>query len=142
MTAGYSGTPLARKLGIKPGHRVGTFVAPPSFRGLVDLPEGARFVRSPRTPCQVSVAFATDVRQLTARVKAAVAVMPADGGIWVAWPKKSSVLMTSLTFDIVQRHGLDIGLVDNKVCAIDDDWSGLRFVVRVGDRPSWPIPPG
>ena len=70
-----------------------------------------------------------------------MAALPADGGLWVAWPKKSSVLMTSLTFDRVQQHGVDAGLVDNKVCAIDDDWSGLRFVVRTNDRPQWPIPP-
>lgn len=142
MTAGYSGTPLARKLGIKPGDRVGTFGAPPSFVDLRDLPEDARIVTGPRSPCRVFVVFATDASRLEARFGAALSLLPADGGLWVAWPKKSSVLMTSLTFDVVQRHGLDVGLVDNKVCAIDDDWSGLRFVVRVEDRPTWPIPAG
>ena len=142
MTAGYSGTPLARKLGIKPGHRVGTFGAPRGFVDLLDLPEGARLVTSPRAPCEVLIVFAADESRLEARFGAAIGLLPADGGLWVAWPKKSSVLMTSLTFDIVQRHGLDSGLVDNKVCAIDDDWSGLRFVVRVDDRPGWPIPAG
>lgn len=140
MSAGYSGTPLARKLGIRPGHRVGTFGAPAGFTDLVELPDDARFVRSPRTPCQVLVIFATDESRLEARFGAAMTALPADGGLWVAWPKKSSVLMTSLTFDTVQQHGLDAGLVDNKVCAIDDDWSGLRFVVRTDDRPEWPIP--
>jgi hypothetical protein len=140
MTAGYSGTPLARKLGIREGDRVGTFGAPPGFRELVDLPPDARFVRSPRTPCRVNVIFATDVTRLEARFGAAMEAVPANGGIWVAWPKKSSVLMTSLSFDIVQQHGLDAGLVDNKVCAIDDDWSGLRFVVRKEDRPGWSTP--
>ena len=139
MTAGYSGTPLARKLGIKEGHRVGTFGAPSGFRALVQLPPGASWVRSPRTPVSVSVIFATDETRLEARFGAAAAVLPANGGLWVAWPKKSSVLMTSLTFDIVQEHGLDAGLVDNKVCAIDDDWSGLRFVVRKEDRASWDV---
>lgn len=142
MTAGYSGTPLARKLGIKAGHRVGTFGAPPSFESLLDLPEEARIVKSPRSPCQVLVVFATEVSRLEARFGAAVGRLPADGGLWVAWPKKSSVLMTSLTFDVVQQHGLAAGLVDNKVCAIDDDWSGLRFVVRIEDRAGWPIPAG
>lgn len=142
MTAGYSGTPLSRKLGIKAGDRVGTFGAPSGFERLLDLPEDARLVTSPRSPCDVIVVFATDGGRMEARFGAALGLLPADGGLWVAWPKKSSVLMTSLTFDAVQRHGLDAGLVDNKVCAIDDDWSGLRFVVRVEDRPSWPIPAG
>jgi hypothetical protein len=140
VTAGYSETPLARKLGIRRGHRVGTFGAPPGFDPLLDLPQDARVVKSPRAPCDVFVVFATDRSSLEARFEAASRLLPAEGGLWVAWPKKSSVLMTSLTFDVVQRHGLAAGLVDNKVCAIDDDWSGLRFVVRVADRPEWPIP--
>lgn len=140
MTAGYSNTPLARKLGIKEGHRVGTFGAPPGFRDLVELPEDARLVRSPRTPCHVLVVFTADMSRLEARFEAALALLPGNGGLWVAWPKRSSVLMTSLTFDIVQKHGLGSGLVDNKVAAIDDDWSALRFVVRRADRPSWPVP--
>lgn len=142
MTAGYSGTPLARKLGIKPGFRVGTFGAPQGFERLLDLPDQARIIKSPRAPCEVLIVFATDVGRLEARFGAATGLLPADGGLWVAWPKKSSVLMTSLTFDVVQQHGLAAGLVDNKVCAIDDDWSGLRFVVRIEDRAGWPIPAG
>jgi hypothetical protein len=64
--------------------------------------------------------------------------MRPDSGLWVAWPKKSSGVLTDLDFDFVQHHGLATGLVDNKVCAVDETWSGLRFVVRVADRARWP----
>ena len=138
MPAGYSGTPLARKLGIKPGFRVGTFGAPVGFGKLVaPLPEGAALVRSPRADCEVLVAFAVTPGELRQRVQKALALLPADGAIWIAWPKKSSAIESKLSFDRVQKSGLDAGLVDNKVAAIDDTWSGLRFVVRKNERSQW-----
>jgi hypothetical protein len=85
VTAGYSGTPLSKKLGITEGDRVGTFGAPPSFPGLLDpLPPGASIVRGPRSACEVLVAFATTEEQLEDRFARAVALLPADGGLWVA----------------------------------------------------------
>ena len=85
-----------------------------------------------------SSSFADSAGALAPAFERAAGLLPADGGLWVAWPKKSSGVATDLTFEVVQRHGLDRGLVDNKVCAIDATWSGLRFVVRRADRATWP----
>lgn len=139
MTAGYSGTPLTRKLGIKEGTRVGTFGAPEHFPSLLEpLPAGVELVGEPDAPCDVLVIFAIDGDELSSRFAAALQVLPAAGGLWVAWPKRSSGVTTTLSFDVVQPHGLASGLVDNKVCAVDATWSGLRFVVRTQDRATWP----
>lgn len=137
--AGYSGTPLAKKLGIKPGDAVGVFSAPPNF---VDLlrpnPGEVTLVSEPEQACDVLVVFATDLPALRRRLARALRFLPAVGGLWIAWPKRSSGVDTDLSFGIVQPVGLDSGLVDNKVCAIDETWSGLRFVVRTKDRADWP----
>lgn len=139
MTTGSLGTPLDRKLGIKQGDRVGTFGAAPSLSDLLEpLPDGASLVRSPRAPCHVLIIFADTAADLDIRFERAIAVLPADGALWVAWPKQTSGVDTELAFDEVQAHGLEAGLVDTKVAAIDDTWSGLRFVVRSDDRESWP----
>ncbi|GMQ85266.1 MAG: DUF3052 family protein [Acidimicrobiia bacterium] len=141
MIAGYSGTPLSRKLGITTGVRVGTFGAPPSFADLLDpLPTGAKLVRSPRAPCPVLVVFATTSAELESRFTRAVGLLASDAGLWVAWPKKTSRVETEIDFDAVQTLGLAAGLVDNKVAAIDATWSGLRFVVRTKDRQGWSGP--
>ena len=141
MITGYSGTPLSRKLGITAGNRVGTFGSPPSFAELLDpLPTGAALVRSPRTPCPVLVVFAIKAAELESRFTRAIGFLPSDGGLWVAWPKQTSGIETELDFDSVQTLGLDAGLVDNKVAAIDATWSGLRFVVRTKDRKGWSPP--
>ena len=137
MSAGYSGTPLVRKLGIKAGHRVATIGAPPGFRDLlVDLPLGVQFVDPWQgEPLDVVILFATELKTLMDQFGRAAQRIRSDGGLWVGWPKKSSSMAGELTGDVVRRTGLATGLVDNKVCAIDKDWSGLRFVVRVQDRP-------
>ena len=141
MIAGYSGTPLSRKLGITAGNRVGTFGSPPSFAELLDpLPTGAALVRSPRTPCPVLVVFAITAAELESRFTRAIGLLSSDGGLWVAWPKQTSGIETELDFGLVQTLGLDAGLVDNKVAAIDATWSGLRFVVRTKDRKGWSPP--
>jgi len=138
MTTGSLGTPLTRKLGIKQGDRVGTFGAPESLTDLLgELPDGATLITSPRAECDVLMAFATSAEELDTTLLRAVALLPADGGLWVAWPKQSSGFATELDFAEVQTQGLEAGLVDNKVAAIDDTWSGLRFVVRIEDRPGW-----
>jgi hypothetical protein len=133
--AGYSGTPLAKKLGIKPGHIVVVAGGAPSgFVGTLEMPEGARLFRQLRAATDVTVFFVDRVAELERRWSDLVERMHPDGGLWVAWPKKASGRRTDITEDVVRRIGLAGGLVDNKVCAIDDVWSGLRLVVRVEDR--------
>ena len=134
--AGYSGTPLAKKLGIKPGHVVAVLgLAPASFERALEPPEGARVFRQLRpTPFDVIVLFVDRLAELESRFSKVVARLHPAGGLWVAWPKKASRKPTDITEDVVRRVGLAGGLVDNKVCAIDDVWSGLRLVVRVENR--------
>ena len=137
--AGYSGTPLPRKLGIKEGHRVATFGAPTHFAPLLEpLPPGARVVPGPGAddePYEVLVVFVRTHDELAERFSRAQALLDPYGGLWVAWPKRTSALATDLKEQHVREHGLSTGLVDNKICAIDADWSGLRFVVRKENRP-------
>jgi hypothetical protein len=141
VTAGYSPTPLARKLGVKPGHRVAALGAPEGLASLLDpLPEGVRISMRPRVgkPFEVVIAFArtrAEVRRLFRRGRT---LMHEDGGLWICWPKRSSPLATELREGQVREHGLREGLVDNKICAVDEDWSGLRFVVRLVDRAGSP----
>ncbi len=138
-TAGYSGTPLAKKLGIREGHRVAVLGAPDGFREQVEpLPSGVRWTARPRgrASYDVVVAFVRTAAELRRRFARGDALMDTDGGLWVAWPKQSSPLATGLRESDVRAHGLSEGLVDNKICAVDFDWSGLRFVVRVDDRPA------
>ena len=130
-TAGYSGTPLQQKLGIRPGHRVAFVNAPPAF---ADQFSGVDVMARLRGPLDVVVLFATRRADLARRFPAAKRALADAGGLWVAWPKKASGVATDLRFEVVQPLGLDQGLVDNKVCAIDDTWSGLRFVYRLADR--------
>ena len=132
---GYSGTPLAKKLGIKEGDQV-AFRAPPSgFHNLVDpLPYGVRVKSRASAPLDVLVAFFTRLSELDGRFPAlAKAVFP-DGGLWIAWPKRASGVPTDITEDVVRDVALPRGLVDNKVCAIDETWSGLRVVHRRENR--------
>jgi hypothetical protein len=139
---GYSGTPLPQKLGIKPGHRLLLLGAPEDFLP-VDLGplQTVTVLRRASAPVDVAVAFAVTSDELARRFTAARKVLAADGGLWVAYPKKASKVPTELDFDVVQRFGLEAGLVDNKSCAVTEVWSGLRFVVRVTNRAAWPVPP-
>ena len=133
--AGYSATPLSQKLGIKVGHVVAALGAPADFTAaLGQLPAGVHVVHDLRGHRDVVVAFFS-VRALFERRLAALtrAIFP-DGGLWIAWPKKASKVATDITEDVVRAVALPTGLVDNKVCAIDDVWSGLRLVVRVENR--------
>jgi hypothetical protein len=131
----YSATPLARKLGIKEGAEVSCVGSPGHFReALEPLPAGVRIHSRPRGELDVIVLFATQASELGRRFRGLARTLAAAGGLWVAWPKKSSSIPTDLTFEAVQRTGLDAGLVDNKSCSIDDDWRALRFVYRLEDR--------
>ena len=131
----YSGTPLYKKLGIKEDAVVLVAGAPRNFRAsLGRVPRGVRFT-SRTEEADVAVVFAREMKELPARFRAAAGAVRPAGRLWVAYPKKASRLAGDVTFDAVQRTGLDAGLVDNKSCAIDDDWSGVQFVYRVADRP-------
>lgn len=138
-TAGYSGTPLAKKLGIGAGSRVGLISAPDGFlEALEPLPDGVRFLSGRARDLDVIVLFVRRAAELRRRfMPLAVRLQPA-GGLWVGWPKKASGVPTDVDFAVVQATGLEAGLVDNKVAALDETWSGLRFVVRREDRDAWP----
>lgn len=132
-------TPLARKLGIKPGVVVVALGGPANFPALLaPMPTGAT-LRPRLTPgAAVFVCFGASRAAIDRRFEAALAALPADGGLWLAYPKASSGMRTDLTFGVVQRFGLEAGLVDNKSCAIDATWTALRFVVPLARRPTWP----
>ena len=129
--AGYSGTPLAKKLGIKDGGRVFLTNAPANYARLVaPLPAGVRLVKAIDDQTDLIHIFATRRRHLDAGLTHAIKQMRADAAIWVSWPKKASGVATDITEDTIREVALPLGLVDIKVCAIDDTWSGLKLVIR------------
>lgn len=131
--AGYSGTPLVTKIGIKPGHRLLLVNAPKDFGStLGQLPDGAKSVTKGKS-FDVAVVFVTSAADLERRLDEIRPHMDQSGMIWAAWPKKASGVATDLSEDRVRNIGL-VSLVDVKVCAMDDTWSGLKFVIRVADR--------
>src|SRR5262245_32735795 len=127
--AGYSGTPLARKLGIRPGDSLALLGAPDGF-AIDDLPPGVDVRRRAAPACDVIVSFHTRRSDLARRFPALMRALVVDGGLWVAWPKRASGVDTDITEDVVREVALPTGMVDNKVCAIDRTWSGLRLVLR------------
>lgn len=129
-----SGTPLPRKLGVREGSRVLVVGAPQEF-SLEPLPHAVEMAARARGPLDVVVLFTTRRSELARRFAALARALDPAGRLWVAWPKKASAVDTDLTFEIVQRVGLDAGLVDNKSASIDQVFQGLQFVVRVKDRP-------
>jgi hypothetical protein len=135
--AGYSGTPLPKKLGIKVGARVSLVGAPGGFatETLGDLPVGAGIVVDSEPDVDVIAWFVEWLTDLEPEFAAQAARLKYDGGLWVAWPKRASGRPTDLNENLIRDIGLAVGLVDNKVCAIDETWSGLRFVYRLADRP-------
>jgi hypothetical protein len=132
----YSATPLTRKIGIRAGSRVLFVGEPADFRRtLGELPDGAEIRRAARGSLDVIVVFATHLRDLRRRFGGLVRALDPAGRLWIAWPKRSANVETDLGFDIVQRVGLDAGLVDNKSASIDDVYQGVQFVYRLRDRP-------
>jgi hypothetical protein len=127
-TAGYSGTPLPQKLGIKPGDRLALLGAPDGFE--LELPDGVSVRRRAGGKADVIVSFHTSRAQLEARLPALRAMMEPAAGLWIAWPKRASRMETDITEDVLREIALPTGLVDNKVCAVDERWSGLRLVIR------------
>jgi hypothetical protein len=136
MMTGYSGTALVKKLGIKEGMTVGIIGERPAGFALEDPPSGTR-IHERIEPSDVFLIFATASAALDELFHQAMKQIPADGAIWVGWPKKASGVETDLTENTMRDLFLPTGMVDNKVCAIDETWSGLRFVVRKENRVGW-----
>jgi hypothetical protein len=133
--SGYSGTPLPDKLGFKSGQRVAYVNAPADFgETLGELPAGVRIQDQLRGPLDLIVCFVTSRRVFEQRLPALRRAMSPACMLWVAWPKKSSGVKTDMTEDVVRAVALPTGLVDTKVCAIDETWSGLRLVIRTENR--------
>jgi hypothetical protein len=133
--AGYSGTPLPKKLGVKPNQRIALVNAPTDFAKVLGrLPENAAIVKRLDGPLDLILLFVDREQTLAKQFPILASKLQSNGMIWVAWPKKSSGVATDLVFEKVQRIGLDSGLVDVKICAVDDVWSGLKFVIRLKDR--------
>ena len=136
MSAGYSKRSLTEKLGIKPGARVAILGAPRGYaRTLGPLPPGAGLVATARGKCDLVHAFVTSRAELAHGFAKLVSRIESDGALWISWPKKSSGVAGDLDENEVRAIGLAYGLVDVKVCAVDDTWSGLKFVYRLADRP-------
>jgi hypothetical protein len=128
---GYSGTPLAKKLGIGTGHRVWLSQAPGNYLTLVaPLPDGVTFVSKPSNTTDVAHVFTSRRRELEKTLRTLRGALKADAAIWVSWPKKASKLPTDITEDVIRDVALPMGFVDIKVCAVDEMWSGLKLVVR------------
>ena len=135
MPAGYSGTPLAKKLGIKEGFRVRVKNAPCDYYELVaPLPNDVMVSRNIRTRVDVWHLFTRSSKELKAQIPKLMTQIRQNGAIWVSWPKKSSGEPTDVTEDVIRSVALPLGLVDVKVCAVDDTWSGLKLVIRLENR--------
>ena len=131
VRSGYSGTPLARKLGIKPGHRVHVHGAPDDYaRLLAPLPEGVVFARRAGADVDLVHLFATAREDLAKRLASLRKALRADAALWVSWPQRASKVATTITEDTIRELALPLGYVDIKVCAVDAVWSGLKLVVR------------
>src|SRR5512135_130752 len=133
--AGYSGTPLIKKLGIKPGQRIALLSGPPGYRKtLGPLPGEVKWAEQLDENLDFIQLFVTTQAELKRRFKEAKEWLAAQGSLWVSWPKKASGVATDLNENAIRKLGLELGLVDVKVCAVDETWSGLKFVYRLKDR--------
>lgn len=133
--AGYSGTPLVKKLGIKPGQRIALLSGPPRYlQNLGPLPAKVSCGEELSEKLDFIQLFVTSQAELKACFGKAKRCLAVDGSLWISWPKKASGVATDLNENAVREVGLALGLVDVKVCAVDDTWSGLKFVFRLKDR--------
>lgn len=133
--SGYSGTPLAQKLGIRAGARLFLRAPPANYpQRVAPLPEGVRTVRRLDATTDIAHLFVTRRVQLQAALAAARRAMRDDAVVWVSWPKKAARVPSDISEDVVRELALPLGLVDIKVCAVDDTWSGLKLVVRLAQR--------
>lgn len=133
--AGYSGTPLVKKLGIKPQSKCLVNGEPEHYFDWINpVPEGVKFVRKASSDVDFIHLFVKDYKTFSRLYNETKKVMKKDGMMWISWPKKSSGLITNLDENIIRDYGLKNGLVDVKVCAVDETWSGLKFMYRLKDR--------
>ncbi|HJT00188.1 MAG TPA: hypothetical protein VJ756_13950 [Terriglobales bacterium] len=133
--AGYSGTPLVKKLGIKPGQRIALLSGPPGYRKTLGaLPEQVNCAEQLGEKLDFIQLFITSHAELKQRFKDAKRCLATNGSLWISWPKKTSGITTDLNENLIREIGLGLGLVDVKVCAVDETWSGLKFVYRLKDR--------
>jgi len=133
--AGYSGTPLAKKLGIKDGFKIAIMNEPDHYFSLFeDMPPDVDIVHNLKTKLDVIHYFVKEEKQLAEEIQTLKSSIQQNGMIWISWPKKSSKLPTDITEDVIRAIALNNGLVDIKVCAIDSVWSGLKLVIPVKDR--------
>jgi len=133
--AGYSGTPLAKKLGIKDGFNLRFVNAPAELDEELDLPANVTVNSRARKPIDIVLLFVTTKRELERTFLSYAAKLRPTGMLWICWPKKTSGVASDLGDNVVRELGLAKGLVDVKVCAINEVWSGLKFVIRLKDRP-------
>ena len=133
--AGYSGTPLAQKLGIKSGHKVATISAPASYRKLLaPLPKGVSFMTEIGTGAPFVHLFVKERKTLEKELKRLRRLLADAGVLWISWPKRSSGVATDITEDVIREVCLPLGFVDVKVCAVDETWSGLKLMIRRENR--------
>lgn len=133
--AGYSGTPLIRKLGFKAPMQVVLIDAPRDYRAwLGEVPTGVRLMSKPVKPTQAAHLFATDQASLKKQLTAFRKQLRPDGFLWVSWPKKAAKVQTDITEDVIRALALSLGFVDIKVCAVNEVWSGLKLVIRRSER--------
>jgi hypothetical protein len=133
--AGYSGTPLAKKLGINAGSKVFAVDAPSNYASLLaPIPDGVTFVRKLANTVDVIHLFTKSASELDAKLRLWRAAIRHDAAIWISWPKKTSKVPTDITEDVIREIALAMGFVDVKVCAVDDTWSGLKLVIRKEHR--------
>ena len=136
MPAGYSGTPLVKKLGLRPGQRIRLINPPDDYAATLDpMPDGIVIAPSTRGRLDVVHLFTASRAELERRIPALRKAIDPDGMIWVSWPKKSSGVVSDVTEDVIRAIALPTGLVDVKVCAVDATWSGLKLVIRRELRP-------
>jgi hypothetical protein len=133
--SGYSGTPLAKKLGIKAGFRIKTFKPPSNYAALLaPLPEDVTIASTARPPVDLWHLFVRSRKELVAKLPQCREEIKPDGMIWVSWPKKTSGVITDMAEDVVREVAFPLQLVDVKVCAVDETWSGLKLVIRREQR--------
>jgi len=133
-TAGYSGTPLAKKLGIKEGCRLGVMNQPENYFDLFTEIPRIELIKDKRQKKDLLHYFTTSAAELKSDIAFLRESIAQDGAIWISWPKKASNMKTDLNEDLIRKMALENGLVDIKVCAVDEVWSGLKLVIPVKDR--------
>ena len=135
MTTGYSGTPLAQKLSLKPGLRTWWCGMPAGVRSEIERDEsGLTLLRTPEPPIEAAHLFVTERAVLECELRLLLPLLARDGFVWVSWPKKAAKVATDITEDVIREVALPLGLVDVKVCAVDETWSGLKLVIRKSER--------